>query len=233
MKYMQLALVIALVQLPRIGLAAMEDEPLLFNLKADEFETADTGDRPLLWDAQAWLGKDLNKLWFKSEGERLNGEMEELELQALYSKAVSTYWDFQAGVRHDFEPSPQRSWAVVGMQGLAPYFFEVDTALFLSEEGDVAFRLNAEYELMLTQRLILSPDIEMNFYHHNIPELGLGSGLADMKAGLRLRYEIRREFAPYIGISWKEKFGTTADFSSLEGEDISDTAVVAGIRFWF
>lgn len=212
--------------------AAME-EPLIVQIKADEFETSDGSDQSLTWDAQAWVGKYLSRFWLKTEGESVHGETEGFELQALYSRAVSTYWDFQAGIRHDFESSPQMDWAVLGLQGLAPYFFEIESALFLSEAGDLALRLKAEYDLLLTQRLILTPEFEVNLYQDDMPQQALGAGLADMDAGLRLRYEIRREFAPYIGVGWQEKFNTTADFASLRGEEVSNTSVVIGLRFWF
>jgi copper resistance protein B len=214
--------------------AGTADDPLLGTLIINEFEVRDTnGEDPLVWDAQGWLGKDLEKLWIKTEGEREGGATEEAELQALYSKAVATYWDFQVGVRRDFQPTPGRSWAVVGLQGLAPYFFEVDTALFIGESGRTALRLEAEYELLFTQRLILTPEVEVNFYGQNDVDTGVGSGLSDVELGLRLRYEIRREFAPYIGVSWSKKYGNTAGFSRLKGADVSETQLVLGVRAWF
>lgn len=214
--------------------AVAPDDPLLGTVIIDELEVRDSnGDNPLTWDAQGWLGKDLEKLWIKTEGERKSGVTEDSELQALYSRAVSTYWDFQAGVRHDFQPTPNRSWAVVGFQGLAPYFFEIDTALFIGESGRTALRLEAEYELLLTQRLILTPEVEVNLYGQNDADTGVGSGLSDVELGLRLRYEIRREFAPYIGVNWTKKYGNSADFARNEGQDIDDTQFVIGIRAWF
>ena len=232
MKFRHYYLIVLVTVFSGNARAAME-EPLIVQIKADEFETSDSSDQSLTWDGQAWFGKTLRRFWLKSEGERVHGETEAFELQALYSNAVSTYWDFQAGIRHDFEPSPQLDWAVLGLQGLAPYFFEIETALFLSEEGDLALRLKAEYDLLLTQRLILTPEFEVNLYQDDMPDQALGSGLADIDAGLRLRYEIRREFAPYIGINWHEKFNKTADFASLRGEEVSDTSVIVGLRFWF
>jgi len=214
--------------------AGAADDPLLSKVMLDELEVRDSdGDNPLVWDAQAWLGKDLEKLWIKAEGERAGGVTEEAELQALYSKAVATYWDVQLGVRHDFQPTPNRSWAVVGFQGLAPYFFEVDTALFVGESGRTALRLKAEYELLFTQRLIMTPEIEVNFYGQNDADTGVGSGLSDVELGLRLRYEIRREFAPYIGVNWLKKYGNSADFARSAGQSIDDTQFVVGLRVWF
>lgn len=214
--------------------AAMADDPLLGKVMLNQLEVREAdGDNPLLLEGQAWLGKDLHKLWLKTELERVDHETEEAELQALYSRAISAYWDLQAGVRHDFQPTPERSWAVIGVHGLAPYFFEVDAALFVGESGRTALRLEAEYELMFTQRLVLSPEIEVNFYGQNDADTGAGSGLSDVELGLRLRYEIHREFAPYIGVSWTRKYGNSADFARAEGEDIDDTQFVMGIRAWF
>lgn len=178
-----------------------EDDPLLVMALIDQLELQNAHrDSSLAWDMQGWIGKDVNKLWIKTDGERVGGDSEDAELQFLYSKAVAPYWDFQVGVRHDFEPSPSRSWAAIGFQGLAPYFFETDATLFIGDSGRTALRLQAEYDLLLTQRLILTPEIEVNLYGQDDPAIGIGSGLSDIEAGLRLRYEIRREFAPYIGV---------------------------------
>ena len=214
--------------------AAVEDDPILVTAILDELEMRDTGgDNTLSWDGQGWIGKDLQKLWIKAEGERTGGNTNEVELQLLYSKAIARYWEFQVGVRHDFEPSPSRSWAAIGVQGLAPYFFETDAALFIGDSGRTALRLESEYELLLTQRLILTPDIEVNFYGQDDAVVGVGSGLSDLEVGLRLRYEIRREFALYIGINWSKLFGNTADFARIAGEKSSETQLVIGLRAWF
>jgi len=214
--------------------AAAADDPLLVMGLLDQLEIRDIGgDRDVTWDAQGWVGKDLHKLWLKTEGERADRKTEEFELQLLYSKAIARYWDIQVGVRHDFEPSPSRSWAVIGVQGLAPYFFETDVAIFVGDNGRTALRLDFEYESLLTQRLILTPELEANFYGKNDPEIGVGSGLSTVQAGLRLRYEIRREIAPYIGINWSKSFGNTAEFAAAAGQERSETQMVVGIRAWF
>ena len=205
----------------------------LFIAERLEHQSGDNED-VVVWEAQGWLGTDAHKLWVKTEGDYEVGETaEEVELQLLYSRAVSPFWDIQAGVRHDFEPSPNRSHLVLGAQGLAPYWFEVDTALFLSDEGKVSARFEAEYELFLTQRLILQPRVEINLATSADEELGIGKGLYDSVAELRLRYEIRREFAPYIGVSWGGDFGDTADLVKREGGDPRQSAVVIGLRMWF
>jgi copper resistance protein B len=198
-----------------------------------EYLAADDEDA-LVWEAQGWVGTDMDKLWVKTEGEHVDGEgTEEAELQLLYSRAVSPFWDLQAGARQDLQPSPNRSHLVIGAQGLAPYWFEVDTALFLSDEGKLSARLEAEYELRLTQRLILQPRIELNFAASADEAVGIGKGFFDSVAELRLRYEVRREFAPYLGISWGGDFGDTAKLVEAAAEDPRGLAVVAGFRVWF
>jgi copper resistance protein B len=187
----------------------------------------------LILEGQGWIGKDLQKLWIKTEIEQLDGKIEEAELQVLYSQAVATYWDFQIGLRKDFRPTPDRSWAVIGLQGLAPYFFEVDTALFIAESGRTALRLEAEYELLLTQQLILTPEFEININGQNDEALGIGSGLSGVQAGLRLRYELRREFAPYIGVNWSKEFGETAEYSRINNETTDGWQWTIGVRAWF
>jgi copper resistance protein B len=193
------------------------------------------GDKALVWEAQGWVGYDLNRFWFKTEGHyNLDAsETEVAEIQALYSKARSPLWDMQAGLRHDDYGDISRSYAVIGIQGLAPYWFETDVAAFVSEKGDVSARLGTEYELRLTQRLILQPAVELNLAFDDDPAIGVGSGLNDIEVGLRLRYEIWREFAPYLGFSWEKQFGETADYTEAAGSEAEELSVVAGIRFWY
>jgi len=225
-------LVLVIIFFSSIAWAGMEDDPLLGSVFVNEFESRNIGgDDTLEWDVDAWLGKDLNKLWVKAEGEYSDGETEDVELQFLYSRAVDIYWDFQAGLRTDLQP--QREWLALGFLGLAPYFFEIDAAVFIGENGRSAARLDAEYELLFTQRLILTPEIEINLYGKDDPRAGVGSGLSDIEAGLRLRYEFRREFAPYIGVNWTKKFGDTADILKARGEVTHDLQFVMGIRAWF
>ena len=211
----------------------MIDDPLLTMIMVDQMELrAATGDTPLAWDGEAWIGFDLNKLWFKTDGEYVNSGVEEAEVQALYSRAVAPFWDLQVGWRGDLEPGPARNWLTLGFKGLAPWFFEIDAALFLGENGRTAARLKANYEIMFTQRLVLQPEVEINLYGRDDPAAGIGSGLSDLEAGLRLRYEIRREFAPYLGVNWIHLYGDTADYARSEGMDTDDFRFVAGIRAW-
>ncbi|MGR8948531.1 MAG: copper resistance protein B [Gammaproteobacteria bacterium] len=199
-----------------------------------EYQSND-GDPLVVWEGQGWLGRDEHKLWLKTEGEYTtqSDRFEEAEIQALYSRAISPFWDLQAGLSHDIKPDPSRSYFVVGLQGLAPYWFELDTALFLSNKGDVSMRLEAEYEFRITQRLILQPRIELNAAFSDDSEIGVGSGLSTAEAGLRLRYEFTRQFAPYIGIGWFSSFGETKDFQRADAEDTDDVSFIAGLRFWF
>lgn len=206
----------------------------LFWFQGDRLEyRAREGDDGYLWDVQGYYGGDLNKFWFKSEGEGSFGEpLESAEIQALYSRAIAPFFDLQAGVRQDLT-GPDRTHAVVGIQGLAPYMFEIDAAAFLSNKGDLTARIEAEYDQRITQRLILQPRAEVNLSAQDIPELGIGSGIDNLELGLRLRYEIAREFAPYIGIEQEWKLGGSRDFARLAGEDASVTNFVVGVRFWF
>lgn len=226
---------IAMAALLSNGLAHAggDDNPLLAKFMLDEFERGVESNDSTNFEAQAWIGKDLDKLWLKAEGGYKNSDEKALELQALYSRAIAPFWDAQIGLRVDTEPSPSRKWAVLGLQGLAPYHFDIDAALFIGEKGRTAVRLNADYDLLITQKLILSPEVEVNFYGKNDAELGIGSGLSDISTALRLRYEIIREFAPYIGIERSQKFGKTSDFASNAGFKTNETQVVVGLRLWF
>lgn len=186
------------------------------------------------WEGEAWYGGDINRLTLKSEGETAFGEgIESGEVQALYSRAIGPYFNAQAGVRQDFGHGPDRTYATVGFEGLAPGFFEVEGALFLSTKGDLLGRVEGYYDQRITQRLILQPRLEVNFSAQDVPENDIGSGLVNVEPGLRLRYEISRQFAPYVGVSYLRKTGDTARLSRLAGEDVHATSFVVGVRFWF
>ena len=192
------------------------------------------GEDGYAWDAEAWYGGDYNRLWLKTEGEGEFGEgAESAEVQALYSRAINPWFNLQTGVRYDFRPKPDRAHLVVGVQGLAPYWFEVDAAAFLSDEGELTARFDAEYDQRITNQLILQPRVELDLAAQDAPELGVGAGLSKVEAGLRLRYEIRREFAPYVGVQYERSVGETADFARAEGEDADGWAVLVGLRSWF
>lgn len=186
------------------------------------------------WEGEGWIGGDIHRFAFKTEGEgEVGGRLESAEVQALYSRAIDPWFNLEAGVRQDFRPSPQRSYAVIGVDGLAPYWFEVSAQAFLSDKGDAHLRLEGSYDQRITQRLILQPAAEMNIAAQAVPELGIGSGIGDIELGLRMRYEIAREFAPYVGINWERKLGDTADHARAAGERVSATSLVMGVRFWF
>ena len=186
-----------------------------------------------LWDADLSYGGDIDKLWLKSEGHGTFGRGTEAEVQALWSHAISPWFDAQAGLRQQFGKGPDRTQLALGLQGLAPYLFELDGAAFLSTKGELTARIGAEYEQRITQRVILQPRTEVNLSAQNIPELGLGSGLTSIQLGARLRYEVIREFAPYIGVEWQRDLGGTARMSRAAGDRASRVLFVAGIRAWF
>lgn len=191
------------------------------------------GDDAYLWDAQGWYGSDTDKLWLKSEGEgEFGGHVESAEVQALWSHAIGPFFDLQAGLRADIEPQG-RAHAVLGVQGLAPYMLEIDAAAFLSDKGDLTARIEAEYDQRLTQRLILQPRIELALAAQDVPERGLGAGFTKVETGLRLRYEITREFAPYIGVGYEAALGETADLVRAGGGDPDGFALLLGLRAWF
>ena len=208
-----------------------EFHQVMFNLAEYQFRNGRDGYR---WDGEAWYGGDINRLFVKTEGEgTFRQGVDSAEVQALYSRAVGPYFNLQAGIRQDLGPSPKRTYATVGFEGLAPGQFEFSGAAFLSNKGDLLGRLEGYYDEHVTQRLILQPRVELNFAAQDVPENRIGSGLSNAELGLRLRYEIRREFAPYIGVSWDRKAGDTARFARAVGEKPETTSIVVGIRTWF
>ncbi|URW75847.1 copper resistance protein B [Sphingomonas donggukensis] len=204
---------------------------VMFNLAEYQARKGRDGYR---WDGEAWFGGDINRLTLKSEGEGAFREgVESAEIQALYSRAIGPYFNLQAGVRHDFEPGRPTTYATVGFEGLAPYWFEVEGAAFLSDKGDLLGRLEGYYDQRLTQRFVLQPRVEFNLAAQDVPETRTGAGLSSAELGLRLRYDISRKFAPYVGVSYEAKTGRTARYARADGEDPTVTSLVAGIRLWF
>lgn len=184
-------------------------------------------------DGDAWYGKDFDKLWLKAEGETTRGRLRDLRIEGLWDHAIATYWSTQIGVRHDSGVGPDRTWAALGVQGLAPYWFDTEATVYVGQGGRTAARLQLEYEELLTQRWVLQPKVELNLYGRDDPKRGTGSGLSDAEFGLRLRYEIRRQFAPYVGIVYRQRFGHAADFARAQGEAPDDLQFVAGLHAWF
>lgn len=186
------------------------------------------------WEGQGWVGGDLDKAWFKTQGDAAQGKVRNADAQLLYSHAVAAYWDVQAGLRHDFalNAMPSRDWFALAFKGLAPYKFDVDASVYLGSQGGAA-RIKSGYVLLLTQRLALLPELEANLYSKADPARNIGAGLSSLDLGLRLRYEIAREFAPYVGVSWVNKFGGTAGYARQNGERAHDVLVAAGVRLWW
>jgi copper resistance protein B len=200
----------------------------------DRLEVADgNGPRELGWEAQAWIGGDVRKLWLRSEGLAEGGRVESGDIEVLYGQGVRAWWDVVAGIRHDIGEGPSRTWAAFGVQGLAPYRFEVSATAYLGQAGRAAARLEAEYDTLFTNRLILQWRAEANLHGKGDPAVGIGSGLSTLEGGLRLRYEIDRQFAPYIGLERDWSFGRTADLRRADGKAANDIRVVAGVRIWF
>ena len=201
----------------------------------DQFEARIKDGRDgYAWEGEGWYGGDYNRLWIKSEGEGdVGGSLETAEVQALYSRAIDPWFNLQAGLRYDIRPQPDRVHLALGIQGLARYWFEVDGAVFLSNKGDVTARLEGEYDQRITNWVILQPRVEFNLAARDVPELGIGSGLSSAEFGLRLRYEIKRELAPYIGVEYERRFGDTARFARAAGEDVGGWAFLVGLRSWF
>ena len=185
------------------------------------------------WDAQGWLGGDFDKLWIKSEGATLGGKTQDAKVEALWAHAILPFWDTQLGVRHDFSGGPSREWAAFGVQGISPYWFDVELTAYVGEEGRTAVRLKTEYDLYLTQRLILKPEIELNAYGKPDRAREIGAGLSDGQFELRVRYEFSRRFAPYVGYVYDRKFAGTADLARAADDPAVDHRVVAGIEFFF
>ncbi len=186
------------------------------------------------WDGEGWFGGDIHRLVVKSEGEGDFGRrVAAAEVQALYARAVDPYWNLQAGVRQDVGAGARRTYAVLGVEGLAPYWFDVEGALFLADRGDVLARAEAWYDQRITQRLIVQPRVEFNLAAQDVPASRIGAGLSSAEAGLRLRYEIAREFAPYVGVSWERRYGATARYARRDGGGTGGVALALGVRAWF
>jgi len=185
------------------------------------------------WDNKGWLGGDVNRLWFRTEGEAGEGGVEQATAHVLYGRAISRWWDVVAGIRQDVRPGPAATWAAIGIQGLAPYWFEIEATGYFGADGRTHARFEIEYELLLTNRLIAQPLAELELYGKSDPLRGIGAGFSTVEAGLRLRYEIRREVAPYVGVTWQQKFAGTADLAKSAGRESGSTRLVLGVRAWF
>ena len=212
----------------------MLEDPFNRSVRIDELESRQAdGDDVLAWKAHAWVGRAFDKLAIRTEGEEQGGDTQRAELQLLWSHTMTRWWDLVAGARTDFQPTPSRTWAAVGVAGIAPYRFDIEATAFFADGGDSAARVEATYELSITQRWILEPRLELDWFGQDDPALGIGSGLSRGEGGLRIRYEIRREVAPYAGLVRDRKFGGTADLAVAAGDDPKDTRLVIGLRLRF
>lgn len=220
---------------PGVPHLMLADEHTFASFRAERLERKfdNNGDDSTSYDMQGWFGTTYDRFVVKAEGDVTKSRVEESRTELLWGHAIATHWDTQLGVRFDTGEGPNRQWMAFGIQGLSPYWFEVDATAYLGNGGRTAVRLEASYELLITQRLILEPKIEMQAFGKSDPERGIGSGLSEASAGLRLRYEFSRQFAPYIGVERAGTFGETADYVRAEGGRSQKTRVVAGLRFWF
>jgi len=188
--------------------------------------------RGLTMDTMGWVGRDKDRLWFRAEGDANERSLETGQVDLLYGRAIARWWDLVGGVRQDLRPGPAQTWAAFGIQGLAPYWFEIDATAYVGAAGRTHLRLEVEYQLLLTNRLILQPLVEAEVYGKADPEHGAGAGLTTAEAGLRLRYEFRRRVAPYVGVVWHRKFFGTADLARASGDPTAGARLAVGLRLW-
>ncbi len=212
---------------------AVHDKNVNYFVLLDRLEWQAGGDADAVGvETKGWVGRDINRLWYRVDGAGEDGDDAHAEAQLLYGRAIARWWEVVAGVRQDVGPGPNRTWAAVGLQGLAPYWFDVELTAYVGAGGRAHVRLESEYELLITNRLVLQPVAEVDIYGKSDPERGIGSGLSSGEAGMRLRYEFRREFAPYVGVTWNRKFFGTADRARAAGEGTGSTRLTVGLRLW-
>jgi copper resistance protein B len=221
---------------PNTNAAPMMEEPILGHVLFDQLEGRTNGpDNEFRWDGEGWIGTDMNKVWVKSQGFVEHGKMSDGDQEVLYDRPIPhlRYFDVQAGVRYDLDSDPGRTWGAIGIEGLAPYFFEFAPTFYFTNRGFFAGRIEGSYDILITNRLIAQPQIELNFYSKDNPSRGVGSGLSELDAGLRIRYEISRKFAPYIGFAYTGNFGETATFTRDQGGNPDDPRFMCGVRVWY
>ena len=211
----------------------MDDTVLLGKVLLDQLEWRSTDQgATAVWEAEGWYGGDYNKLWIRTEGEQGGGATPDARIEGLWDRIITRWWNLQLGARQDFGDGPGRTWGAAGIQGIAPYWFEFEATAYAGDAGRTAARVKAEYEILINQRLILQPEVETNLYGKADPARRIGSGLTAVDVGIRLRYELSREWAPYVGLAWQRRFGATADFIRAAGDAASDIQLLAGIRIW-
>ena len=213
---------------------AVHDMAINYFVLFDQLEWQSGGGTDAFsWDTKGWVGQDRHRFWFRSEGERADGRTEQAQVNLLYGRAIARWWDVTAGVRIDALPDTPRTALALGIQGLAPYWFEVEASAYVEPSGRTHLRFETEYDLLITNRLVLQPLAEFEIYGRADPERLIGAGLSTGEFGLRLRYEFRREFAPYVGVVWSRRFFDTADRARAAGEDVAGTRLAVGLRTWF
>lgn len=219
--------------LPPQGGAPAHDNGVHAFMLADRLEAWDSdAGSGFAWQGEGWIGTDLHRLWLRSSGEHHDARIAAAEVEVLYGHSIAAWWDLVAGVRHDFRPGDARSFLALGIQGLAPQNFEVEATAYVGD-GQITARVETTYQLLFTNRLILEPHLQLQWFGEDEPQRGIGSGLASLEAGLRLRYEVRRRLAPYAGVGYQRALGETGNLRGDTGESIDDLRLVAGIRTWF
>jgi copper resistance protein B len=213
--------------------APVDDQHVWFHAVLDQFEGRFDGTNSLRWDGEVWSGTDTNRFWLKSEGQVEDDKLRDGQHELLYDRPLSTYFDLQGGLRYDLDDRPGRGWAAFGLEGLAPYFFHVSATGYASDGAHFAAKLTGSYDLLVTQRLILQPEMELNLHSKADPQRLVGSGVSNLDAGLRLRYEISRKFAPYIGVAYEKNFGRTESLAASAGEKTDPLRFLVGVRSWF
>ncbi len=224
-------IILSLVSLLALGQqihAAEGDDPLRTMFLMDRFEVLNNDENTRVWEGSFYIGYDIDKLYLYSDGEATADGLESSQSELVYSRAIAPFWDAQIGLAYDKNANASKTWASFGIAGLAPYWFETRAALLVNGDGNVGLRLDAEYEALITQKLILTPSLEADYYTKDAAELAIASGLSNIEAGLRLRYEFVREFAPYIGVTWEKTFAKTRDYNP-----VNETNFLVGMRFWF
>jgi copper resistance protein B len=222
------------VAFPDVDGHSVHDEGTNYLLLFDQLEwRADQGAQDFSMDTHGWFGTDRDRVWFRAEGDTKGGRFGDAQTHLMYGRRVWRWWDAVVGVRQDFRPGAPQTWAAVGVQGLAPYWFEIEATAYVGASGRNHVRFEVEYELLFTNRLILQPLFEAEIFGTSDPERGVGAGLSTTDIGLRMRYEIRREFAPYIGVTWSTKWGKTGEFAEAAGTNRGGARLVTGLRLWF
>jgi copper resistance protein B len=211
----------------------VHDRAINYQVLFDQFEAQLVhGEAGLRWDSRSWIGGDRNRVLVRTEGEAVDGILDTAEAQLLFGRSISPWWDLVAGIRFDARPEPAHTWAAIGVQGIAPQFVDVQATFFVGPSGHTAARLEVEYELLLTNRLVLQPLVELSLSGKDDPDRGIGAGLSTGEVGFRVRYELRREIAPYAGVVWHRKLFGTGDAARARGEDAGGWHLVGGLRWW-